>query len=223
MEIGTKIPDSVRSYDFDQVEGRGNAELKQEDFMEIMTAQLQTQDPFAPQGTEAMMEQMTQFSMVESVQAMTSEFSKVAEQMTSSEVLQAVQLLDREVLIDSNKSYLEPEGEISGLLEMDASASGVTISVQNAAGQLVRRIEMGPTAAGTIEFAWDGLDENGKQAVAGNYTINAQAQRADGSNSVQTWLSAKVAGVTPGAQNQPTQLELLGLSSISLDDIKKVR
>jgi flagellar basal-body rod modification protein FlgD len=43
---------------------RGSATLDQTSFLKLMTTQLQTQDPFAPQDSTQMVAQMAQFSQV---------------------------------------------------------------------------------------------------------------------------------------------------------------
>ncbi len=222
MEV-SKLPGDLRSYDTEQVKGRGKADLDQQDFLELMTAQLKTQDPFQPQDASKMMEQITQFGMVESIQDMNKQFSRVAAKMTSSEVLQSVSLLDRNVLVDSQQGYLEGEDGLEGMMELDSSSIGLTLSIADARGQLVRQIDLGPQPPGELEFTWDGRMDDGKMAPVGVYSVQAISKNADGSQAAHVWMAGRVSSVTPGDEENATMLELKGLGRVSLDDIKKVQ
>ena len=59
--------------------GRGKSELGQEDFLALMVAQLENQDPTKPMDNNEFLSQMAQFSMVEGIENLNGSFSSVSE------------------------------------------------------------------------------------------------------------------------------------------------
>ncbi|MDA1276094.1 MAG: flagellar hook assembly protein FlgD [Verrucomicrobia bacterium] len=70
--------------------------LKQEDFLKLLVAQLQNQDPMAPQSDTEFIGMMTQFTSLEQTQNMQSD---IAQMRSQQEMLQAMSMLDREVMV----------------------------------------------------------------------------------------------------------------------------
>lgn len=59
-----------------------NAELGQQQFLELMVKQLQYQDPLEPVGQQEFLQQMAQFSMVEGVEQLNTQFADVLKLQT---------------------------------------------------------------------------------------------------------------------------------------------
>ena len=59
-----------------------NAELGQQQFLDLMVKQLQYQDPLEPVGQQEFLQQMAQFSMVEGVEQLNTQFADVLKLQT---------------------------------------------------------------------------------------------------------------------------------------------
>ena len=59
-----------------------NAELGQQQFLELMVKQLQYQDPLEPVGQQEFLQQMAQFSMVEGFEQLNTQFADVLKLQT---------------------------------------------------------------------------------------------------------------------------------------------
>lgn len=77
--------------------------LDQQDFLKLLVTQLANQDPLAPQSDTAFIAQMAQFTTLEQTKGMTAD---IAEMRSQQKVLQAMSLLDREVVVQSGKTGL---------------------------------------------------------------------------------------------------------------------
>ncbi|MCF7762464.1 MAG: flagellar hook assembly protein FlgD [Verrucomicrobia bacterium] len=84
--------------------------LKQEDFLQLLVAQLQNQDPMAPQTDTEFIGMMTQFTSLEQTQNMQSDIATMRSQQ---EMLQAMSMLDREVMV-SSKDGIPVRGVVKG-------------------------------------------------------------------------------------------------------------
>lgn len=90
-------------------------------FLQLFVEQLKNQDPTSPQDTNTMMNQMTQFSILEQL---TNIAEDVAEAKLSQQMAEASELLGKQVTVKTS------EGEISGQVEkVTRSGEGVMIFI----------------------------------------------------------------------------------------------
>ncbi len=91
------------------VEGRKpSQELGKDDFLKLLITQLQNQDPTSPMENTQFIAQMAQFSSLEQMTNMSTEFAKLANMLNSGE---AVGLLGKSVEVASG------ETSVSGVVE----------------------------------------------------------------------------------------------------------
>ncbi len=83
-------------------------QLSQDDFLKLLVAQLANQDPMSPQADTAFVAQMAQFTALEQTKGMTAD---IAQMRAQQKLLQAMSLLDREVVVQSGKA-----GTASGIV-----------------------------------------------------------------------------------------------------------
>lgn len=77
-------------------------ELGQKDFLKLMTAQLQNQDPFAPMENGDFIAQMAQFSTVSGIEQMNQGLNGLVDQMRQMRIATASNLLGHSVLVPGN-------------------------------------------------------------------------------------------------------------------------
>ncbi len=96
-----------------------SSELGKDDFLKLLMAQLSNQDPTSPMENTEFIAQMAQFSSLEQMTNMSSEFSKLAGMLNSSE---AINTIGRTVEIEAGEEL------ISGVVE--SATRGVSPQVQ---------------------------------------------------------------------------------------------
>lgn len=197
--------------------------IGQQQFLELMVAQIRNQDPFKPLENGEFLTQIAQFSQVSGIQDLQNSFSQFANSLGSNQALQASALVGRTVYIPGEVATLTPGENFSGVASLPQSTTNLTVSIYDAAGALVKNIDLGERNAGTVSFNWDGTDESGQAAPAGPYKIVATAN-IDGKNTtLGTLVSDKVESVTIGKAGQGTILNLSSLGSVGLNDIYEIR
>lgn len=195
-------------------------QLGQEQFLELMIAQLKNQDPFKAMDPSQFLGQLAQFGTVSGIQEMQSAFATLSDSMRSSQVLDGATMVGREVLVASDGMSLAAEGAMHGMIDVPSGASSVQLNVKDASGQLVRTMTL-PASAGLNDFEWDGLTDSGVRAPAGDYTLEAVANVGGASESLETLLSSRVSSVTIDAGRGLT-LNTTTLGARTLSEVRRV-
>ncbi len=196
--------------------------LGQEDFIKLMTTQMNHQDPMKPMENGDFLSDMAQFSTVSGLKEIKDSFNSLANSLKSSQALQASSMVGRKVLISGSKSTLSEGTPMNAAVELDKNVSDLKVSILDDRGALVKEINLGTKAAGVAHFKWDGMLEGGKKATSGNYSINAVAMVDGKSESLKTLISDTVQSVSLGSGGQGVSLTLANAGSAGLADVKEI-
>jgi len=192
------------------------------DFLELLVTQMQNQNPLEPQANGEFLSQLAQFGTVEGANNLNSSFSSLSSALQSNQALQASSLVGRDVLVASSTANLSSGGSVKGAIDLPTSASGVSVSVLNQQGELVKRISLGTQPEGLAEFTWDGRSDNGDVQPAGNYVLRAEAAENGTTRSFNTLISANVDSVGIGSNVNDITLNVAGVGQLSLGDVRQI-
>jgi len=206
-----------------QQENKDQGTLGLEQFLKIMTTQLQSQDPLEPMDNGDFLGQIAQFGTVTGIENLNESFNGFSNSITSGQALQAGSLVGREVLAPVSSGYLETGSSIKGRVDLPTSTSALEITVTDDRGQLVRTIEMGSQPSGPVEFTWDGINNDGDYAQAGTYRITVTSGRGVTSETQQTNLYNKVHSVTMGGGVEGLTLNLAGAGQLPFSSITAIK
>ena len=221
-KIDTRLLDNLNLSRGQAGTEKARDKLGQREFLKLMTAQLNNQDPLKPMQSGEFFSQIAQFSSVAGMQDLQNSFQKVASAMFSSQVLQASAMIGRSVLVPGETARLTPGQPVEGVVELPASTPDLRVGIFDANGQLVKTMKLGSQAAGDIAFRWDGRDDEGRQLPAGDYTLRAGAVR-DGKNvALSTYLAGRVESVAVGGDGQGITLNVAGQGGVGLSSVKRV-
>jgi len=199
-----------------------NDELGQAEFLELMTSQLKFQDPLKPMENGDFLAQMAQFGTVSGINDLNANFNSMAASFQSNQALQASTLVGRQVLVPAESGFLQNESDMKGAIDLEQPASAITITVKNDAGQVVHRQELGQQEAGLVDFAWNGLDEQGNRMPAGEYQIEAEVQRGQDVSAGSVLSVVDVESVTLGKVGQELTLTVSGLGDLDMSQVRKI-
>ncbi len=202
---------------------KSNNELGQSEFLKLMIAQLNNQDPMKPMKNGDFISQMAQFSAVTGLTKLQESFDSLAVSLQSNQALQASSLVGRTVMVSSGTGTLPQGGTLSGVVELPSSSSNLTINIQDASGQIIRRLELGSQPSGEAIFNWDGIADNGVAMQPGRYYISAETQTTSGTEALETLVSAAVDSVTMGKSGQGMTLNLADGNTVALSSVRSIK
>ena len=201
--------------------GNSTGTLGQSDFLKLMTAQLQNQDPFNPVDNTQMVAQMAQFSSVAGISQMNTTLSTIAAKLGGTSTSDALSYVGRTVLTAGNTAYPRTTGGIAGAVELDGAATDVTVSITDQTGATLKTLSLGPQAAGTVRYDWDGTTNSGAAAPAGPYKVNVIAQKGGTSVTSRSLVWAPVESVSNPSSGSPT-LSVTGLGPIPISAVRQI-
>lgn len=200
-------------------EVKGN-DLGKNEFLELLVAQLNNQNPLEPQENGEFIAQLAQFSQVEGIEKLNSSMETLLSGYQSSQALQASSLVGRKVIVPTEKAVVDTSETFKASMVLPVSSSNVYVNVYDDTGAVVNRINMGQQEAGNISFMWDGKDASGNTLPPGTYKFEAQATYEGETKALYTLLPANVDSVTLGGSE--LMLNLAGLGSVPLSHVQVI-
>ena len=144
------------------------------DFMKMLVAQMQYQDPTKPVDSAQMTSQLAQISTVDGINKLNDTMNALASSLKGNVTSQAASMIGRDVLVPGNNISLT-QGQAKFGVQLPEAANVVNVSIVNDSGKTVKVLSMGSQAAGNLPISWNGTDANGQAVPNGNYTFQATA------------------------------------------------
>jgi len=193
--------------------------LGQTDFLRLMTEQLKNQDPLKPLDNAQFLGQLAQFSTVQGIDQMNTAMGAMASVMENDQALRAAALVNHEALVDANSLSLGAGKGVNGEI-VATSAGTMQVEVVDGSGQVVRRMTVDAPASGNVPFSWDGRDDSGVPAAAGQYTVRASAGTGADAQALDVRVAAHIDSVSIEASG--LVLNLAGLGSVPLSTVRRI-
>ncbi len=173
-------------------------------FLQLLTTQLQHQDPLSPLDTNAFTQELVQFASVEQqINTNTNMQTLISLQQTTAATA-ALQLVGDTVTINGTQAALSNATGSPATWGLNAAAPATgNITITSSSGQVAYTGTMALNA-GTQNFTWSGQGANGTTWPDGTYTI---AVTATGASGQKVAVTPSVQGVVTGVnmnQNPPT-------------------
>jgi len=198
-------------------------EIGQQQFLELMVAQIRNQDPFEPLENGEFLSQIAQFSTVSGIQDLQDSFSSFAGSLSSNQALQASALVGRSVAVNTDVAVLKPGSNVDGALGLSSNSTNVKVEFFNTAGELVRSIPLGEQRAGLVDFSWDGKDASGNAVPSGAYRVVATANIDGEEVALGTLVKDNVESVILGRPGEGTTLNLSALGATDFNRVEEIR
>jgi flagellar basal-body rod modification protein FlgD len=198
----------------------GKEELGKSAFLELMITQIRNQDPLDPTKNEDFVAQLAQFSSLEGIQNMNTSMENMASAFRTSLALNASTMVGRSVMVPTDTVLMDGENGILGAIDLTEDAGKLKVDISNQSGTVVRTIDMGARAAGTIRFGWDGTGPDGNPLPQGLYKIQAYAQSGGSTKSYTVETPDRVVSVS--IRPEGATANLASGDSIPVSQIKEV-
>ncbi len=194
------------------------ASLGKDDFLTLLIAQLQNQDPLNPADATEFTAQLAQFSQLEQLSNMNTKLETFAGMANQVERQSALGLMGEEVVVQT--AEFETDGSAQALgYRLEMPADQVNLYVLDSNGYNVATLT-GDTAPGEHFVEWNGYSDGGEPAGPGTYQLVVRALDEDEKVLASTSLiRSVVAGVELGADD--TSLNT-GAGTFSMAKVERV-
>ncbi|EIO4562759.1 flagellar hook assembly protein FlgD [Vibrio parahaemolyticus] len=158
---------------------KNNASSLQNEFISLMVAQIQNQDPLNPLDGTEYVGQLAQFSQVQSTENMSKVMQNSMVLLDNMQVLSTAGLVGQTVYVNS-KEFELGDGAQNGKIELSHGSNQVTLVVKDQFGQKTN-VPLGAHGAGDVEFS---INPEELGLKPGKYTVSVEVQEGQASPNV---------------------------------------
>jgi flagellar basal-body rod modification protein FlgD len=186
-------------------------------FLQLLTTQLQNQNPLDPLDTNQFTQQLVEFAGVQEQINTNDSLSTLVSLQQTAQATQALTFVGKTAIVSGNTAALSNS---SATWELNVpSNSNVTVNISNSSGQTVFTQTL-PENSGSQPFTWNGIGSDGTQWPDGQYALTASTTDGSG-NSVA--ITTQVAGVVSGVNlTQTPPLLLINGQSFTVNQIQSI-
>ncbi len=169
--------------------------LGKQDFLTLLVAQLQNQDPLNPDDPTEFTAQLAQFSSLEQLFNLNDSMDNLVTSNANSDKFATLQTIGKEVVYQSSEFEYNGEGAVQLGYQLDGTVTEAQITIQKN-GTTVAVLEGSELTAGNHFLTWDGLDTDGNPAEAGSYTFAISVKAGEGESvAAAPLIKSEVTGV----------------------------
>ncbi len=200
--------------------GNSSADL-QNQFLNMLVAQLQNQDPTNPMDNSQLTTQLAQINTLSGIEKLNTTLGSISGQINTSQALQSSTLIGHGVMINGSQVLVGSGTTTPFGVELATASTATTVTIKDSNGSTVRTLDLGKLSAGVHTFSWDGkLDDGTTVAPDGKYTVSLAASNGSTQLVAQPLNYAYVNGVS--TTGDTTKLDLGTMGSATLDEIRQI-
>ncbi|WP_350226159.1 flagellar hook assembly protein FlgD [Vibrio parahaemolyticus] len=158
---------------------KNSASSLQNEFISLMVAQIQNQDPLNPLDGTEYVGQLAQFSQVQSTENMSKVMQNSMVLLDNMQVLSTAGLVGQTVYVNS-KEFELGDGAQNGKIELSHGSNQVILVVKDQFGQKTN-VPLGAHGAGDVEFS---INPEELGLKPGKYTVSVEVQEGQASPNV---------------------------------------
>lgn len=178
---------------------KDEAALGKQDFLMLLVAQLQNQDPLSPDDPTEFTAQLAQFSSLEQLFTLNETMDSMVQSNANADRFTTLNTIGKDVVYQSSSINFTGDPVEVGY-QLDGPASEVTVSLQ-LNGATVATLNGTELTKGNHFLTWDGLADDGNIAPSGDYTIVLSVKAAEGESvAAAPLVQSTVTGVDLGGE-----------------------
>lgn len=190
------------------------------DFLLLLTTQLQNQDPTNPMEANEFTQQIASLSAVEQQINTNKNLEKLLDMVSNTQLNNVVGYIGREIEAPGESGVLDQYGATFAY-DLEKEAAAASVSITDATGKVVYTGN-GTVKAGHNIVVWDGVNSlTGEKMPAGTYKIAVKAQDATGADIKSTTYTT---GIVTSVESKDGKAQVsLGDIKVPIEDITTVR
>ncbi|MDD1793558.1 flagellar biosynthesis protein FlgD [Enterovibrio makurazakiensis] len=188
------------------------------DFLTMMVAQIQNQNPLNPTDGTEYLTQLGMMSAVESLEGVKAGLGNLNIGMTNVEMLQATNLVGKKVLMDVNNGLELKENQVvEGRVQFDEAVDSAKVVIYDDKGKVVDEIKLGAQPAGLAEF-----EISAEELGAGEFHFEVVSETGDDAGTHSVMIAAEVESVNIPSGGGAIMLSLKGIGKMSMYDMREI-
>lgn len=175
--------------------------LGKDDFLKLLMAQLNNQDPLKPMEHQEFSAQLAQFGSLEQLQNIHKGIESLQGGMGSESKLSALGMIGKQVVANGNEVNLMEGQAVTLSFTSKEGVSPMKVQIYSGAGKVVRDLDVDPRSPSS-GINWDGKDQDGKNLPSGKYTFRVHGVNSSGqAEELGAELSGRVTAVEMNGNN----------------------
>lgn len=172
-----------------------NKTLGQDDFLTLLVAQLQNQDPLNPADATEFTAQLAQYSQLEQLFNLNDAMEELTSTTAKSQSISALNLIGQDVVVEGDDFSLKSGESVNLGYQVEGTVTGLNLIVKNSSGKIVTTIAATDLTAGNHFITWNGKDANGNAVASGDYSFTLSATGGDSNAALTPLIRTTVTGV----------------------------
>jgi flagellar basal-body rod modification protein FlgD len=201
-------------------ENKGDS-LGKSDFLLLLVTQFKYQDPLNPMDDKEFVAQLSQFSSLEQLMNLNTSMDSLTAATKEQRMMQAANYIGMDVAAGGNSIAKTDEGisKLYWAIGSDMAKGSLYVYDQNF--NQIYGEQLGPRAAGTYTFDWDGKNYAGQEVPNGVYYITLACTDANGEGMLTDRASTgRVIGVT--VESGEAYLRMEDGRMVALKDVREI-
>lgn len=187
------------------------------DFLNLLTTQLQNQDPLSPMDSTEFTNQLVQFSQVEQGINTNQKLDDLLSLQLSGLSSSMLGYVGLDVTYTSAEMNYDGTNPVDIHYGLAGDAAVLKVNVYDETGKNIVRSMDAPKTTGTHDVTWDGKDNSGNVMEPGTYTVKVEAADKD---QKPITVSTAVSGHVRGVESQDGVIFLLiGERAVALNNV----
>jgi flagellar basal-body rod modification protein FlgD len=151
-------------------------QMGKDEFLKLLTFQLQNQDPMNPMDQSKFTGELAQFSQLEQLTSLNKKFDEGNKTQGIQDKFYAASFVGKKVVTTGSSIDLKESGDPGEVLfKLDGQASKVMVRILDAKNNVAGEIWKEGLSQGSHQVSWDGVALDGSPAVKGRYTAQVKA------------------------------------------------
>lgn len=156
-------------------EGAHN-QMGKDEFLKLLTFQMQHQDPMNPMDQSKMTGELAQFSQLEQLTALNKKFDEGNKTKAMEDKFYAASFVGKKVVTTGSTINLKNSGDPGDVLfKLDGDAAKVMVRIVDEKNNVMGEIWKDGMSGGSHQVTWDGVALDGSPAVKGSYRAQVKA------------------------------------------------
>jgi flagellar basal-body rod modification protein FlgD len=198
-------------------EVKRGGQISRDDFMKLLIAQLQNQDPLSPMDNQEFAVQLATFNSLEQLVGINEKLQTLSGEQSFTSRINSAAFIGKEIVGKFDQIRLAESGDAACAYDLSEKAAKVTIKVLDELGNVIRQLDAGGQNAGVHTVAWDGKTDLGGRSPAGIYRFEVVATSSSGTSiPVSEQIRGVVTGVDLGGGEPMLQMGELRIPVSSL-------